>query len=278
MPSNTLAQRLGDLGLVYLQFAEELDPADTVAYSFRTQIPTSPHLDVIVQVPTSSKWQDVNRHYHSANLVPAPQDPLADDFESSWLEEVRSKIWHKNELELDLFRKVEVTQAHYIELEKRLKEQLPDRDLPEYDGQKHNVQSVKLDVLAKTFSPRHPDNNENRADFDIDPEAPPSNEDGYEMDSDESEMDSDVDDLEASNEDGSAGDSLFPFTLSFLDFSTLGLKESMPNRFPLLLLIRQEYDHISTLIKTLPQNSQGSVIISGQPGTGEVLVSLSHRI
>ena len=205
---------------------------------------------------------------------------MAEDVESSWLEEVRSKIWHKNELELDLFRKVEVTQAHYVELQKHLKVQHPDRDLPEYNGRKHNVQSVKLDVLAKAFSLRHPDNNENRADFDIDPEAPPSNEDGSEMDSDESEMESDVDDLEASNEDGSgsAGDSLFPFTLSFLDFSTLGLKESMPNRFPLPLLIRQEYDHISTLIKTLPQNSHGSVIISGQPGTGEVLVSLSHRI
>lgn len=59
MPSNTLAQRLGDgpgdLGVVYSQFAEKLNPADTVAYSFRTQIPTSPHLDVVVQVPASSK-------------------------------------------------------------------------------------------------------------------------------------------------------------------------------------------------------------------------------
>jgi len=50
-PSNTLAQRLGDLGLVYSQFAEELDPADTVANSFQTQILPSPCLNVIVQIP-----------------------------------------------------------------------------------------------------------------------------------------------------------------------------------------------------------------------------------
>ena len=54
-PSNTLVRRLGDLGLRYSRFAEELDLEDTVAYSFQTQIPTSPHLDVIVQVPASGE-------------------------------------------------------------------------------------------------------------------------------------------------------------------------------------------------------------------------------
>jgi hypothetical protein len=52
----------------------------------------------------------------------------------------------------------------------------------------------------------------------------------------------------------------------------------MPRRLPLPLLLRQEYKDISELIKKRPQNSGGSVIVSGQPGTGEFLVSLSHRI
>jgi len=195
------------------------------------------------------------------NLVPAPRGGsplgrlhLANDPDSSWLEEVRSKIWNKKELEPELFRKVKVTQAHYTELQRRLKEQHSDRDLPEYDGGKHNVQSVKLDFLRSItpLSSQHPDNNEDRVD--------------------------DGDDPETSNEDGSDINSFFPSTLSFLDLSTLGLKPNVRDRLPLPLFLRQEYDHISALIKKGPRNTNGSVIVSGQPGTGEVLVSLSYRI
>ena len=179
---------------------------------------------------------------------------MARDPNSSWLEEVRSKIWNKKELEPKLFRKVKVTQAHYAELQKRLKERHQDRDLPEYDAKKHNVQSVKLEFLRSItpLSSPHPDNNEDRVDDDDDPEA--------------------------SNEDGSEFNSFFPFTLSFLDLSTLDLREEVPDRLPLPLFLREEYDHISKLLEKEPRNSCGSTIISGQPGTGEVLVSLSHKI
>lgn len=74
-PSGTLAQRLRDLKLDLSQFAEELDSADTVAYSFQSQTPPSPTLDVIVQIPASGKWQDMNDHYHSVNLAPATELP-----------------------------------------------------------------------------------------------------------------------------------------------------------------------------------------------------------
>ena len=149
---------------------------------------------------------------------------------------------------------MKVTQDHCIELQNRLKEQHPDRDSPEYDGREHNVLSAKLDFLRSItpLPPRHPDNNEDRVDDDIDPEA--------------------------TNPDGSDIKSFFPSTLSFLDLSSLRLKVYVPNRLPLPLLLRQEYDHISALIKREPRNSEGSVIVSGQPGTGEVLVSLSYEI
>ena len=144
---------------------------------------------------------------------------------------------------------MKVTKAHYAELQKRLKEQNPDRDLPEYDGGRHDVQSIKLDLLRSIT----PDNNEDRVDDDDDSEAR-KEEDGFEI------------------------NSFFPFTLTFLDLSTLGLKEEVSKRLPLPLFLREEYDYISTLIRKRPQGDQGSVIVSGQPGTGEVLVSLSHRI
>jgi hypothetical protein len=141
-----------------------------------------------------------------------------------------------------------VTQADFAALQKRLKELHSDRDSPDYDGTKYDVLSVKLDFLrslpsVEALSPRHAD---------------------------------DSDDPEASNEDDL--ESPFPFTLRFLNLSTLALKNEVTDRLPLSLLRRQEYEHISELIKNKSQNSGGSVILSGQPGTGEFLVSLSHRI
>jgi hypothetical protein len=166
-----------------------------------------------------------------------------------WLEEVRSKVWNTKELEPELFRKVEVTQAHYTELQKRLNGQYSDRNLPEYDGGYHNVLSVKLDVLRVTLP-----ENEDTSEFDVDGPGP-----------------------EARNEGGSGINSLFPFTLKFLDLTTLGLKY-VPPRLPSPLFLRQEYDDISALIEREPKSTYGSVIVTGQPGIGEVLVSPSHRI
>jgi hypothetical protein len=159
-----------------------------------------------------------------------------------------------------------VTQAHYDVLQRRLKELHPDRDSPDYEGTQPDVLSVKLDFLrsltpTEASSPRLPDGNDDRVDDDNDSEA--SSED---------------DDLEASNEDDREIKSLFPSILSFLDLSTLELKEKVLNRLPLPLLLRQEYKNISELIEEEPVSSAGSVILSGQPGTGEFLVFLSQRI
>ena len=160
-----------------------------------------------------------------------------------WLEELCAKLWNRKDLEKQLFREVVVTKAHYDELENRLKAQHPDRDLPDYDGARHDVRSIKLDILRMDFpaSPQHPDNNEDQ-------------------------VDDSADGLEAGNEDVFDTNSLFPFTLNFLDLSTLDLKD-MPKRLPYPLYVRKEYEAISVLIKKWAS----SVLVSGQPGTGEVL-------
>ena len=226
---------------------------------------------VIVRLPTPSKWQNVHSHYHSANLVLlfliflSTLSPLIIDVVQAltlsapvfrnleladlpWLKEVHKKIWNQKGLRPELFRKVEATQADYTALQKRLKEFHPDRDSPDYDSNKRDVLSIKLDFLrsltpAEALSPRLFDDIDDRVD-DHDPEIKP----------------------------------LLPSLLSFLDLSTLELKEKVPERLPLPLLLREEYKDISELIKNEPQNNGGSVIISGQPGTGECLVSLSHTI
>ena len=50
-----------------MQFAEKLDPVDSVAEIFQGQ--TSTYLDVIVQLPASGKWQDMNSHHYPADLM-----------------------------------------------------------------------------------------------------------------------------------------------------------------------------------------------------------------
>ena len=143
---------------------------------------------------------------------------------------------------------------HYTELQERLKQRHPDRDLPGYDGMLHNVRSLKLEFLQSItlLPPQRPDDNEVQV--------------------------GDGDDLRASDEDGFEIGLFCPINLSFLDLSSLDLKKDLPAYIPSPLFLRPEYSHISTLIDKEPRNDQGSVIVSGQPGTGEDLVSLSRKI
>ena len=186
-----------------------------------------------------------------------------------WLVELHSKIWGMNDLRPRLFQEATVTQADYDTLQRRLNEQHPDRGTPNYNGGR-DVQSVKLDVLRLIpDSPQRPDNNEDRVDDNNAPEA---------SGNDESSMDVDE---PAPHNDGTTIDAIFPFTFRFLDLSTLDLRmNDVSRRLPWPLLIRQEYEDISNLIPTDAElvNGSNSVIVSGQPGAGEVLVSLSHRI
>ena len=209
----------------------------------------------------------MSSHCHTTNLASAVRHQFAPGL--PWLEEIHSRIWSRKALERDLFRKVEVTRAHYDELERRLNDQHPYRNLPDYNGAENNVRSIKLDVLRSTFPEklRHPDSNEDRVDDDNDPEA-----------SDEGVSEMDVDDPEAIDEDGSPINTISSFTLNFLDLSGLNLRERPPKGLPLTMFLRREYNHISALIEKRPRNGQGSVVVSGQRGTGELLVSLSHRI
>ena len=157
-----------------------------------------------------------------------------------WLRELHSKTWGRVDLRPQLFQERMVTRDHYYALQDRLKQKNQDRDSPQYNGHDHNVLSDKLEVLRLTNPPRHPDDNE--SDPDIRPLFP---NDGH----------------------------LF----KYLDLSSLELENSS-NRFPSPLLVREEYDYISKMIDGRPRSGGGSVIVSGQPGSGELLVSPSRRI
>ena len=192
-----------------------------------------------------SRLRTSNEHSYP-DEPPLKRARLDEDPDSRWLEGLRFNLWNKKDLEKEIFREVVVTKAHYVELERRLGEQYPDRDLPGYDGSVHDVRTIKHDVLDLDISalPQYPDDNVDQVDHS----------------------------LEEGKEDVSDTNSLFPFTLKFLDLSTLDLKH-MPQRLPYPLYIRNEYDDISNLIEdpSRPPTKYRSVILSGQPGTGEIL-------
>jgi len=171
-----------------------------------------------------------------------------------WLHEVHSKIWGRQDLRSEIFRKVKVTAAHYDALQKRLKEQHPDRDSANYDAGRNNVLSIKLEILNQTIPASAPSPFVQRA-----------------HSGNEQILVQDDEDLEES--DGNDDTEFLPATLEFLDLSSLKLKKQ-PIRLPLPLFLREEYSFISRLLNKEPEHSNGSAIVSGQPGTGEVLVFL----
>ena len=65
-----------------------------------------------------------------------------------------TNIWNRNNLAKDLFRKVEITAAHYIEWQKCLENLYPNRNSEDYWNA--DVISIKLDVLQSFKPPPEP--------------------------------------------------------------------------------------------------------------------------
>jgi hypothetical protein len=199
-------------------------------------------------------FSDTFKHLH-----PPYTSDDADRRSDAWLVEVHSKIWDRQDLSSELYHKVEVTVAHYDALQERLRKLHPDRDSSNYIAGANDVLSIKLEILqayqpipASASSPSVQG-------------AHSGNEQILGKNDEDLEEESDGNDTELS--------SFLPATLDFLDLSSLGLQNE-PRRLPLPLLLRQEYSLISQLIEERPTSSSGCVIVSGQPGTGEVLVFL----
>jgi hypothetical protein len=177
---------------------------------------------------------------------------LRTDDQDGWLFELHSKIWNRKDLKHDLFHKLEITAVHYVELQKRLGNLYPNRNSENYRN--GDVLSIKLNIL-QSFVPSqealiqfaYPGSDDEQ----IQVEKDEDKEDNYGMD----------DELRA----------FFPATVTYLDLSSLKLKKP-PLRLPVPLLIRQEYIIITNMLNELPEGNAGSVIISGQPGTGEALL------
>ena len=134
--------------------------------------------------------------------------------------------------------------AHYKELEERLTKLYPNRHSETYEAQ--DVLSIKLEVLRSFKTPSN-----GGATHVTHPDA-----ESYEAEGESNEVDNEL-------------YSLFPFTVEFLDLSSLKLETPLL-RMPQPLLIRQEYKFLTERLPDRP------AILSGQPGTGGIPVFLSH--
>jgi hypothetical protein len=81
---------------------------------------------------------------------PRPTKRIHSDIhpDDEWLIEIHSKAWKSETARAELFRETHFTAAHYIELQKRLMDHCPGRDLLDYEGD--DVQSIKSEFL-RTF-------------------------------------------------------------------------------------------------------------------------------
>jgi hypothetical protein len=67
-----------------------------------------------------------------------------------WLNKLHSEIWNRQDLKPKLFRKVEVTRAHYDALEDRLNQKYKICGDKWYHAKSNNVLSEKLAILETT--------------------------------------------------------------------------------------------------------------------------------
>ena len=246
------------------------------------------HTHIIVELSSGKRSSSTSFPFFQTNFVRLRRGFRAAKYQGEesgfrWLKELHSKIWGRDDLIPTLFKRVEVTRANYDQLQDILNRKYKGRDDANYNGN-HNVLSDKLGFLwslpaAKSLSPSHPDNTE-AGDEDDDMEARYKDDDmeaGHEDDDVDVEPRDEDDYMDSSLDDDYEIDSFFPLSFKFLDLSTLKLT-TMFNRCTFPLLLRKEYDHITRLIDECPRDGSGSIILSGQPGTGELLVSSTHRL
>jgi len=67
--------------------------------------------------------------------------------QEDWLLELHGKFWKQESLRFTLFHTVEITRAHYSELQTRLNVAQPTRHSNTYKTE--GVMSIKLDILQK---------------------------------------------------------------------------------------------------------------------------------
>lgn len=151
----------------------------------------------------------------------------------AWLMEIHRKIWNQKDQQQNLFRTVRLEFSDYERLERRLAGLRSGR---REAADSADILRVKLAFLQSISS------------VTPDPRSEEKVGDSCDL----------HDELRA----------FFPFTLEYLDTSSLELRVSSP-RIPVPLLIRQEYHALSGLLGELPVECAGSAIITGQPGTGK---------
>lgn len=164
----------------------------------------------------------------------------------AWLPELHGKIWNRKDRWQELRHTVEITAAHYDELQRCLDKLNPDRHTREYLAGSESVLSTKLDIL-RNFKP---------------PLVTPALEFAACADNEQAENN------EEENKDDDGPCSIFPVTIEYLDLSCLQLKNMMSS-MPLAFLIRDEYRTLDDIVDRLD-----SGIFSGQPGNGKIPVFL----
>ena len=186
-----------------------------------------------------------------------------------WLFELHRKLWKQELLRPILFRNAEITPAHYSELQIRLNKEHPTRNSNTY--QADDVISTKLDIL-QNFVPEPFVVDDSNAD---DKGTPDAHDEGDPKVNDEG--DTDVN-MEHDSDDLNPDELLefLPARIRYVDITPLKLLFRPRVAFPVLL--RDEYDVITTILDNNEEGIGGSCVITGQPGAGDLCLLSFHSL
>ena len=191
------------------------------------------------------------------------------DNSRSWLAVIHHKLWGEREFFGKIFRTANLTEHHFKELQDLLDKDNPGRTSDLYVAK--DVLARKADFLREKSKPLEIDFGDGlvpRLVFDATQSPSSGVVDNDDVADDDNDAVADDDDGSHTNHLSKEAKAIFPYTIRYVDLTTLDLKNLS---VPLLMLFRNEWGTMIDIFnkRTHLKGIRGSAIFTGQPGIGK---------
>jgi hypothetical protein len=226
-------------------------------------------------------------HYLCLPLLPlfkgsAPLAGFTPPSPVDWLVELHNKLWDRRDLFDQIFRRANLTEADFIELQCLLERNDPNRNTASYVAQ--DVIAIKSQFLSSrsyaSFTTSHShlvpqlivDTSKNLTQpMAVDPIAVDTEDIGTEGDA--MDLDPDPDSkippyiAADANYLSKGPNPIFPITIQYMNLNFLKLQ--LLERVPHLMLVRSEWTELVEIFNNRQKGIRGGAIFTGQPGIGK---------
>jgi len=196
--------------------------------------------------------------------------------EFPWLYEIHAKLWGRRDLVASIFRKANLTETDFTELQNTLELLNPSRSSTAYTAVKdlaskaaflHARSSVDNDAVSY-FATCDADCNLVPQPFvgllNQDDDATDQDDNTTDTDAEDDGMDTSSDSGSTTAAEGCTG--VFPYTVRYIDLTFLQLEQRW--RVPHLLFIRDDWGFMINLFNKREKGIDGGGAFTGQPGIG----------